>query len=238
MNLNAIKSTGSPSLDLILGGGLQAGLFEVWGPADSAKSSFALALCREAASKGLDVLYWDLDNTLTPRMVRQVTRQWASHIRICQENDTYTVYRWLQTLLSKVQVLVLDSLNSLTLKDADKYGGDENRVLYEMRDMLSAWLHTTAMQHNVMVLGVNQERFKDGHGMGPGGGAVWRKYVRRSVRMTRSGDSTTFSLPHVSGERWTDLTLEVGEKFTFPVPPAKRELARVKILDRFQDDEE
>jgi DNA repair protein RadA len=69
-------STGSDSLDEVLGGGLLTGeLFEVYGESRTGKTQLALQASLIAASKGMVVSYIDTEGTFRPERIMQMSEK-------------------------------------------------------------------------------------------------------------------------------------------------------------------
>lgn len=102
--------TGSPLLDLSLGGGLPTGVIEVYGGPSSGKTSLALSIAREAFLEGSPTVFINQESRASPDYIR-------SHVSSCVyaaprhgEAAIETAY---QALRAGAKVVVIDTTDAI-----------------------------------------------------------------------------------------------------------------------------
>lgn len=177
-----VISTGSPSVDMILGvGGLPRGrVVEIFGPESSGKSTLALHVCAEAQKqKGL-AAFIDAEHALDPEYARRIGVD-VDELLISQPDSGEQALQIVETLVrsGQVDVIVIDSVAALAPKAeiagevGDVHIGLQARLMSSTLRKLSSIVAKT----KTVVIFLNQTRMKIGVMFGnpettPGGMAL------------------------------------------------------------------
>ncbi len=123
---NGFWSSGSPSVDALLGGGFPKGaLSEIYGPEQAGKSTLALSTARQVIESGGRVLYIDLERGYDLRNAR--TREWLHKNGIDPLDPNFVVadpetgedmYQMIIDAIQSgvFQLIVIDSMAAVTTK--------------------------------------------------------------------------------------------------------------------------
>ncbi|GIW65829.1 MAG: protein RecA [Candidatus Parcubacteria bacterium] len=175
-------STGSPSLDLVLGvGGLPRGrIIEIFGPESSGKSTLALETIAEAQKNGGNVAFIDVEHALDPEYAKRIGVD-IKKIVISQPDSGEDALNLVEKLVKSglFDVIVVDSVAALAPKAelegeiGDHFIGLQARLLSQALRKLTALISKT----KTILIFLNQTRAQIGAIIGaqettPGGKAL------------------------------------------------------------------
>lgn len=194
-------TTGSSALDRILGGGFQEGkLSEVFGPSNSGKTQLAMQAAVMAAGRGWSSLYVDTESTFRPERVQEIAQS-----RGIDPSLALNLVYWVRAKDVQAQVEVLASMredrrvkasklvvvDTLTKNFSLEFPGRERTG--RRQGALGAYLQGMALDAYLrrrVVLLTNRVASIPGDGRSQVvdlGGLTLRKFVSRSLRLTREG---------------------------------------------------
>ena len=173
-------STGSYTLDYILGGGIPKGrLVEVFGPPSSGKSTLALHMIKEAQKFG-KVLFVDAENSFDSLYAAAVGVD-IENLLICQPDYSEQAFTVIEKLVQsgELSLVVLDSVASLSPKaEFQGESGDANMGLSgRLNGQHIRKVSILAAKNNTILFYINQIRHNLGITYGsnivtPGGNAL------------------------------------------------------------------
>lgn len=190
-------STGLPSLDYILGGGVPKGrIIEIFGPESGGKTTMALTMLARCQEDGKKVVYIDAENGLDPRYVENLGVD-MSKLIINQPNSGEEaldiVEKFCQT--GAVSIIVVDSVAQLVPRSVGEKEIDGTANIGTTARLLSQTLpriSNAAARTGTIVIFINQIRMKIGMMYGnpettPGGLALkFAAGVRLEVRAKKT----------------------------------------------------
>jgi recombination protein RecA len=157
-------ASGSPSLDISIGGGLPRGRFtEVFGPEGSGKTSLALSICKSAIELGNKVLYVDIEQGLDHDYIAAIVGSYDPTKFILAQPETSeqaTAICEMGIQSGEFAVIILDSVAALSpKKERDADAEDVQMAL--ISKSLAKFLRRTAFSvrvNNVAFVFINQVR--------------------------------------------------------------------------------
>lgn len=187
-------STGSWSIDSILGGGFPKGRFiEIYGHEASGKTSIALNAIADVQRKGGTAVYMDVENALDPRYARSLGVD-TDKLIVSRPEDGEQTEMIMEDFINSgaVDIIVLDSVGAMiSRKELD---GDITKDTMALRVRLmgkvcSRLVHPAAVTGTCVIL-INQIRMKVGVMYGNpeetmGGQAI--KYAASQIIQVRKG---------------------------------------------------
>lgn len=186
--------TGSPKIDLALGGGLPSGkLIEIYGPPDVGKSTLAFSIMSQAAKMGFLCAYMDVERSWDPAYVESIigkenlTSIYRMHGKTSEEVIDATE---LLILTGQFKVVVIDSIPALVPRSQAEsdLGTGRQGARAALLSLALPKLITAADDNDTMVLLINQFRTKLGRitYLEPTGGWAMRHYpcVRLALSKT------------------------------------------------------
>lgn len=184
--------TGSPSLDIALGGGVPRGrMVEIFGPESSGKTTLSLHVLAQAQLKGGTVAFIDAEHALDPEYAKRIGVN-LEELLLSQPDSGEQALEIVETLVrsNALDVIVVDSVAALTPRaEIDGDMGDSHMGL-QARLMSQALRKLTAIvsKSKTTVIFLNQLRMKLGVMFGnpettPGGQALkFYSSVRLDIR--------------------------------------------------------
>jgi recombination protein RecA len=175
-------TTGLPSLDFILGGGIPKGrIIEIYGTEGSGKTTMGLTILSKCQEKGKKVCFIDAENSFDPAYAEKIGVN-LNNLLLNQPNSGQEALNIVEKLCQsgEVSVIVIDSVANLVPQaDLNKEIGDSSNIGSRAR-MLSELLprlSTEARKTGTTLVFINQIRFKIGEIYGnpmttPGGMAL------------------------------------------------------------------
>lgn len=179
--LHKIIETDIPSLDYILGGGIELGSkIQIVAEPSTGKTTIALQVCKNFCKKGYDVLYVDTENSVSEELLNSTGSKAfcnkkdgleEGNLILIKESEFDVVSKRLDDFicLNRFKLIVIDSLASLVNKcytNIDSVKGvkevTNNNTNYESRP-LNLFINkysTLAKKYNFAILYVNQFRNK------------------------------------------------------------------------------
>ena len=185
--------TGSLGLDAALGvGGMPRGrIIEIFGPESSGKTTLALHVVAEAQKQGGICAFIDAEHALDPEYAKRIGVQ-IDELLISQPDTGEQALEIVESLvrLSKIDVVVIDSVAALTPKDEIEGEMGAHHVGKQARLMSQALRKLTAIvaKSKTIVIFINQIRMQIGVMFGnpettPGGKALkFYTSVRLDIR--------------------------------------------------------
>lgn len=187
--------TGSVGLDEALGvGGLPRGrIIEIYGPESSGKTTLTLHVIAEAQKAGGVCAFIDAEHAMDPEYAKKLGVN-INDLLISQPSHGEQALDIVESLVrtGKIDVVVIDSVASLTPKDeiegdmGDHHVGKQARLMSQALRKLTA----VAAKSNTVIIFINQIRMKIGVMFGnpettPGGNALkFYSSVRIDIRRT------------------------------------------------------
>lgn len=177
-------STGIPSLDIRLDGGLPRGrIVELFGPHSTGKSSLAIGLMAEAEHKNHISVLFDVDNMFDIEYARAGGLEYGPTF--------YSEPRSAEEILSicenvidsnDVDLIVLDDIGSLASKGEQEHGRHVNRILDEkMRSIVSKLSHSKTCMVMLNQIRTPFPKLKADHYTTPGGKMI-KKYAQQRIQ--------------------------------------------------------
>lgn len=179
--LHKVIETDIPSLDYILGGGIELGSkIQIVAEPSTGKTTIALQVCKQFCKKGYDVLYVDTENSVSEELLNSTGCKAfcnkkdgleEGNLILIKESEFDVVSKRLDDFicLNRFKLIVIDSLASLVNKcytNIDSVKGvkevTNNNTNYESRP-LNLFINkysTLAKKYNFAILYVNQFRNK------------------------------------------------------------------------------
>ncbi len=195
-------STGSPSLDAILGGGLAQGrIIEIYGPEASGKTSIALTAVGNIQRQGGTALYVDSETTLDPRYAAilgvDVDKLAVSQMSLAEQ--TMDMIRAI-TATGAVDIIVIDSIPAL-IPQAEADGDASTQTVGLIARILSRQLRilvALCAKTDTTLLFINQIRDKISAGGMPSygpttttpGGRAMKFYATQRIEVRKVGQIT------------------------------------------------
>lgn len=197
-----VFSSGSPSVDALLGGGYKAGkLVEVFGKSNTGKTQLAMQAALVAARDGERVLFVDTEGTFRPERVERMAkaRGWETrgllnriaYARVTTAAQQVDVVRAIRNKAetSDCRMVVEDTLTKNFTLD---YPGSSN--LIKRQGALGVHLSDMARDavlHGRAYLLTNRVTFGQAGGDIRIGGSTLEQLVHASIHLTREGDVVT-----------------------------------------------
>lgn len=179
--LHKVIETNIPSLDYILGGGIELGSkIQIVAEPSTGKTTISLQVCKQFCKKGYDVLYVDTENSVSEELLNSTgCKDFCNkekglkegNLILIKESEFDVVSKKLDDFicLNRFELIVIDSLASLVNKcytNIDSVKGvkevTNNNTNYESRP-LNLFINkysTLAKKYNFAILYVNQFRNK------------------------------------------------------------------------------
>jgi recombination protein RecA len=195
--------SGSPSLDIALGGGMPKGrIIEIFGPESSGKTTLALHAIAEVQKAGGQAAFIDAEHALDVQYAKKIGVN-IDQLLVSQPDHGEQALEIAETLVRScgVDVIVIDSVAALTPKAELEGAMGEPQMGLQARLMSQALRKLTAIvaKSRCTVIFINQIRMKIGVMFGnpettPGGNALKfyasvRIDIRRISRITEAGPS-------------------------------------------------
>lgn len=193
--LNTI-STGIPSLDIAIGGGLPKGrICEIYGVESSGKTTIALQVLAQAQKiSNKAVAFIDAEHALDPSYARKLGLD-VDNLLISQPESGEAALEILDVLVksNSVSVVVIDSVAALTPKAEIEGNMGDHHIGAQARLMSQALrkLASNVFKSDCLVLFINQLRMKVGVVFGnpevTAGGNALKFYASVRLEIRRSG---------------------------------------------------
>ena len=198
--LHKVIKTDIPTLDYILGGGIELGSkIQIVAEPSTGKTTIALQVCKNFCRKGYDVLYVDTENSVSEELLDSTGCKCfcnkkggmdEGNLILIKESEFDVVSEKLDSFicLNRFKLIVIDSLASLVNKcytNIESTKGvkeiTNHNTNYESRP-LNLFINkysTLAKKYNFAILYVNQ--FRNKIDMKPGGGTTIKAYGNKIV---------------------------------------------------------
>lgn len=194
LNVETI-STGSLSLDKILGGGLGKGrIIEIYGAESSGKTSIALTAVGNVQRKGGTAVFLDVENALDPKYAAKLGVD-TDNLAVAQPSSAEQALDLLQDLTETgvVDIIVLDSVAALSPQaEIDGDAGDVTvGLLARLMSKCLKKLIGPANETGTTIIFINQTRDKIGgfsmHGVPQttSGGRALKFYASQRIEVKR-----------------------------------------------------
>ncbi len=178
-------STGSLKLDKLIGGFPKGHIVQIFGDADTGKSSIALSSVRELP-RGSISIYIDADFKFDPQYVRNMGIDLSS-IVIIQNSSGEWIKSFIKGLdLDSIDLFIIDSIAALDVPSKPTYTANLATILRTISENI--------LKNNIPVLLINQTRWSPNKGMVATGSLPAEWYPTMSLKVTKMG-----SLPHDVG---------------------------------------
>jgi recombination protein RecA len=156
--------SGSPSLDISIGGGIPRGRFtEIYAPEGSGKTSLALSICKSAIELGNKVLYVDIEQGLDHDYIEAIAGEYDSTKFILAQPETAeqaTAICEMGIQSKEFAVIVLDSVAALSPKKERDADADDVQMALISKS-LAKFLRRNAFSvrvNNIAFVFINQVR--------------------------------------------------------------------------------
>lgn len=187
-------STGSLKLDRLIGGFPRGHIVQVYGNADTGKSSIVLSSIRELPEGSISI-YIDADFKFDSRYVKNMGIDLSS-IVVVQNSNGEWLKSFIQGLdLDSIDLFVVDSIAALDISPKTAYTANLATVLKTISENI--------LKNNIPVLLINQTRWAPNKGMVATGSLPAEWYPTMSLEVAKTG-----SLPHDIGS-YTGYRLNV-----------------------------
>jgi len=189
-------STGSLKLDKLIGGFPKGHITQIFGGANTGKSSIVLSSIRSLPTDNISI-YIDADFKFDSRYVKNMGIDLSS-IVIIQNSSGDWIRSFIEGLdLDSIDLFIIDSIAALDVSSKPTYAANLSTILRTVSE--------NVLKNNIPVLFINQTRWSPGQGMVASGAVPAKWYPTISLKVTRTG-----SLLHDvgSGHR---LSIEVAK---------------------------
>lgn len=196
-------TTGSITLDSILGGGMARGrIIEMYGPEASGKTSIALTAIGNVQKAGGTAAFIDLEHALDPKYARKLGVD-VDNLAVAQPGPAEVALDLMTELVESgvVDIVVLDSVGAMSPRK-ELEGSAEDNSMAAVARLMSQYLRTIiakASKTQTTVIFINQLREKVGFVLGSpeitmGGKALkffasQRIDIRRREKIAEGGDT-------------------------------------------------
>lgn len=178
-------STGSLKLDKLIGGFPKGHITQIFGSADTGKSSIVLSSIRELPTRSISI-YIDADFRFDSQYVKNMGIDLSS-IVIVQNSNGEWIKSFIKGLdLDSIDLFIIDSIAALDISSKPTYTANLATVLKTVSENI--------LKNNIPVLLINQTRWSPDRGMVATGSLPAEWYPTMSLRVTKTG-----SLPHDIG---------------------------------------
>lgn len=163
-------TTGSITLDSILGGGMAKGrIIEIYGPEASGKTSIALTAIGNVQKAGGTAAFIDLEHALDPNYARALGVD-VDNLAVAQPGPAEVALDLMTELVESgvVDIVVLDSVGAMSPRK-ELEGSAEDNSMAAVARLMSKYLRTIiakASKTNTTVIFINQLREKVGFVLG------------------------------------------------------------------------
>jgi len=203
--------TGSPSLDIALGGGVPRGrVVEIFGPESSGKTTLTLHIVAECQKKGGQAAFIDAEHALDPEYAKKIGVD-IDNLLISQPDSGEQALEITENLVrtNAIDLIVVDSVAALTPRAeiegemGDAHMGLQARLMSQALRKLTSTIGKT----NTTVIFINQLRMKIGVMFGnpettPGGNALkFYSSVRMDIRNIGKIEEGTGDGKEIKGNR-------------------------------------
>ncbi|XGI82910.1 DNA repair and recombination protein RadB [Halorutilales archaeon Cl-col2-1] len=216
-------TTGSDSLDSLLGGGFRRGsVAQVYGSPGTGKTNICLQTAVETIRSGGSVVYIDTEGISIERFRQIAGESYEETARDFIINEVYdfedqdAAVKDVENVASEVDLVVLDSATGLyRIQDLDGGGDKGDRSPLKRLTRQVAHLTSLARKHGVAVVVTNQiytniDGKEDEDEYSPLGGKSIEHWTKTIVRLTNHGGRREAVLEK-------HLSRETGESATFSI---------------------
>lgn len=203
--------SGSPSLDIALGGGVPRGrVVEIFGPESSGKTTLTLHIIAECQKRGGQAAFIDAEHALDPEYARKIGVD-IDNLLISQPDSGEQALEITENLVrtNAIDVIVVDSVAALTPRaEIEGEMGDSHMGLQArlMSQALRKLTSTIGKTHTTVIF-INQLRMKIGVMFGnpettPGGNALkFYSSVRMDIRSIGKIEEGSGDTKEIKGNR-------------------------------------
>ncbi len=197
-----VMSTGIPSYDIILGGGIPEGrIVEIFGEEASWKTSFTLQLLGQVQQEGETVAFIDAEHALNPEFAQKLGVD-TDEMILAQPNSWEDALDIAQELAASgaVKLIVIDSVSALTPRAevAGEIGDSTIGLQARMLGQALRKLTPIASQTGTTIIFINQTRMKIGVLYGDptttSGGKALKFFASQRMKISKVGKITANKL--------------------------------------------